>query len=624
MLTIDDLTLRVGGQVLLEHADLHVPAGRKVGLVGRNGTGKTSLLRLVSGVVQPDSGEVRLPVGTKLGVVAQDAPEGEISPLDAVVACDQERRDLLEELGRGASGLRIAEIEARLHEINADAAPARAARILKGLGFDDEAQCRPLRTFSGGWRMRVALAGTLFLEPDLLLLDEPTNHLDLEAAMWLERHLERYPRTLILVSHDRELLNSVPDVIVHLEEMRLTAYPGSYDEFERVRSERLQLETRMRRRQEAQRKHIQSFVDRFRYKASKARQAQSRIKMLERMEPAAQALVEPEIRFDLGGGSIPAPPMITMDDVSVGYGGDPVLRALDLRLDPEDRVALLGANGNGKSTLAKLLAGNLASMGGDVVRARDLRVGYFAQHQIDMLDGERTPIDHLRDVLADEREERIRARLGRFGLIRHKAETPARHLSGGERTRLSLALMCVGDPQILILDEPSNHLDIDSRQALVEAINTFPGAVVLVSHDRRLIELTADTLWLVKDGRVRVFEGDLDDYRREQLEARGEGKAPSSGRVMRAKPAAAVRRSRLAPLRAEARRAENEVASLQARKAAVQDRLADPRTYSGDADIAGLRRELADLVAEIEGKELHWLEVEAEIEALEQRSPGDF
>ena len=623
MLNIDDLTLRVGGQVLLEHADLHVPSGRKVGLVGRNGTGKTSLLRLVSGAVQPDSGEIRLPVGTRLGVVAQDAPEGEICPLDAVVACDHERRDLLEELGRGASGLRIAEIEARLHEINADAAPARAARILKGLGFDDEAQRRPLQTFSGGWRMRVALAGTLFLEPDLLLLDEPTNHLDLEAAMWLERHLERYPRTLILVSHDRELLNSVPDVIVHLEEMRLTTYPGSYDEFERVRSERLQLEARMRRRQEAQRKHIQAFVDRFRYKASKARQAQSRIKMLERMEPAAQALVEPEIRFDLGGGSIPAPPMITMDDASVGYGGDPVLRALDLRLDPEDRVALLGANGNGKSTLAKLLAGNLASMGGEVVRARDLRVGYFAQHQIDMLDGERTPIDHLREVLPDEREERIRSRLGRFGLIRHKAETPARHLSGGERTRLSLALMCVSDPQILILDEPSNHLDIDSRQALVEAINTFPGAVVLVSHDRRLIELTADTLWLVKDGRVRVFEGDLDDYRREQLDARGEGKAPTSGRVIRAKPPAAARRSRLAPLRAKARQAEKEVASLQARKAVVEKRLADPRTYSGDADIAGLRRELAGLDAEIEDKELHWLEVESEIEALQQRSRDD-
>ncbi|MCB1970090.1 MAG: ABC-F family ATP-binding cassette domain-containing protein [Geminicoccaceae bacterium] len=619
MLHINDLTLRIAGRVLLEGASLHVAMGQKVGFVGRNGTGKTSLLRLIEGRLQPDQGEVRLRSAARLGAVAQDAPGGDSTPLSAVLAADRERQSLLDELERSPGPERIAEIETRLLEIRADAAPARAARILKGLGFDDDGQLRPLSSFSGGWRMRVALASVLFVEPDLLLLDEPTNHLDLEATMWLEQHLKAYPRTLFMVSHDRELLNSVPDRIVHLEGGQLKAYAGGYDNFERTRREKMVLEEKAREKQELQRRHIQAFVDRFRYKASKARQAQSRIKMLERMQPVGDVVSEPEIHFDFGGAAIPAPPMISIERAEAGYGGKPVLRRLDLRLDPEDRIALLGANGNGKSTLARLLAGTLEPMGGTITRARNLEVGFFAQHQIESLQAERTPIEHLRDLMPHLTEERLRARLGRFGLIQQKAETPAGRLSGGERTRLSLALMCVRDPQILILDEPSNHLDIDSRQALIEAINTFPGAVVLISHDRRLVELTADTLWLVRDGRVREFDGDLDDYRRDLLESRSDrpAKPQPASAVDGKKPSAADRRSRLAPLRARARDAEREVERLQARKLVLDARLADPATYADGTDVAALNRDAAALEDAIASAEGRWLEAEAEIEALD-------
>ncbi|MCB1832137.1 MAG: ABC-F family ATP-binding cassette domain-containing protein [Geminicoccaceae bacterium] len=619
MLHINDLTLRIAGRPLLEGANLHVAMGQRVGFVGRNGTGKTSLLRLIEGRLQADQGALRLRPAARLGAVAQDAPGGGRSPLEAVLAADRERQGLLDELAREPAPERIAEIETRLLEIRADAAPARAARILKGLGFDDEAQGRPLSTFSGGWRMRVALASVLFVEPDLLLLDEPTNHLDLEATMWLEQHLRTYPRTLFMVSHDRELLNSVPDRIVHLEGGKLKAYAGGYDSFERIRSERMMLEEKAREKQEAARRHIQSFIDRFRYKASKARQAQSRIKMLERMRPAGELISEPEIRFDFGGSAVPAPPLMSLERIDVGYDGRPVLRRLDLRLDPEDRIALLGANGNGKSTLAKLLAGSLSPISGEITRARNLEVGYFAQHQIELLDADRTPIEHLRDFLPQLTEERLRARLGRFGLVQHKAETVAGNLSGGERTRLSFALMCVRDPQILILDEPSNHLDIDSREALVEAINAFPGAVVLISHDRRLVEFTADALWLVRDGRVRTFEGDMEDYRRELLASRGDPspKKDTGANTSPARMSSADRRAKLAPLRARARDAEREVEKLQGTKAKLDAKLADPNTYLDGTDIAGLNRKAAALEEEIGRAEALWLDAEAEIEALE-------
>jgi len=620
MLDLVDVTLRVAGRPLLEEASLHLPAGTRMALVGRNGTGKTSLLRLIAGDLQPDAGTVRLQAGARIGVVEQEAPGGTLTPLEAVLAADRERTSLLAERVC-ADPVRGAEIEERLRAIGADAAPARAARILRGLGFDEAAQSRPLDSFSGGWRMRVALASVLFSEPDLLLLDEPTNHLDLEAAIWLEEHLRRYARTLLLVSHDRDFLNAVADKVCHLHGGKLVVYEGNYDAFERQRREKLSLHEKLRERQEAERARIRAFVDRFRYKTSKARQAQSRLKMLARMEPAAQALIEPDVRFDLPAGRIPPPPLITLENVRVGYGAQVVLDRLDLRIDPDDRIALLGANGNGKSTFAKLLAGRLSPMAGTITRARGLVVGFFAQHQIEELDPDATAFEHLARRLPRESEQALRERLARFGLEQERATIRARHLSGGERSRLALALTCLEPPNLLILDEPTNHLDINSREALVEALNAFEGAVVLISHDRHLVEATADRLWLVAEGTVRAFDGDVDDYRRLLL-ATSSDREPDrpAARTASQRNAAAERRARLAPLRQRARAAEREFEELTSRRAAIERELGDPALYRDGSAVAARRRELADLVEKIAAAEARWLEAEAEIEAIESRS----
>jgi len=620
MLTLSNITLRIAGRTLIEGADLQIADGQKVGFVGRNGTGKSSLFKLVLGELQADQGEVQLPTRARIGSVAQDAPGGETTPLEAVLAADRERQALLDERECDPSAERIADIEMRLFEIGADAAPARAARILKGLGFDEAMQNRPLASFSGGWRMRVALASTLFAEPDLLLLDEPTNHLDLEAALWLESYLQRYPRTLILISHDRDLLNSIPERIVHLEGGKLKLYGGNYDTFERVRLEQRELLDKQRKSEDARRQHLQAFVDRFRYKASKAKQAQSRIKMLEKLGQTAPPPPEPDVVFRLPEPEMPSPPLLTLDDVAVGYGGPPILRGIDLRLDPDDRIALLGANGNGKSTLAKLLSGQLQPETGEFNRSAGLRIGFFAQHQAEDLVMDETPIQHLQRALPDERQERLRAMLGGFGLTQARAETKAGHLSGGEKTRLCLALVAVQKPQLLILDEPSNHLDIDSREALIEAINGFPGAVVLISHDRHLVEMTADRLWLVKDGRVRVYDEDLDSYRRELLagdneSSRNAASAKGNGQAKKSL-SGGERRQKLAPLRKTAKAIEDEIRRLQQRKRGVERRLADPATYAAATDIAGLERERQQLEAAIAEAEERWLEVEGEIEAV--------
>ena len=618
MLHLNDVTLRVAGRPLLEGATVHLQAGGRYGLVGRNGTGKTTLLRLILGQFTPDSGSVRLRADARLATVAQEAPGGERSPLDVVLAADTERASLLAEAAHATDPHRIAEIQTRLADIGAHRAEARASSILKGLGFADDDQQRPMSSFSGGWRMRAALAATLFVEPDFLLLDEPTNHLDLEATMWLQEHLRTYPRTLLIVSHDRDLLNEVPERIVHLEGRRLTVYSGGYDQFERIRREKLELAEKSRARQEQERARIQAFVDRFRYKASKARQAQSRVKMLERMQPIAEAIVEPEIVFSFPAGSVPAPPLVAMDRLRLGYGDRVVLDRLSQRIDPDDRIALLGANGNGKSTFAKMVAGRLAPMSGELMRARGLEVAFFAQHQIEDLDPSASGIEHLRRLLPQEREEQLRARLARFGLVQHKGETLASQLSGGEKARLCFALMCVKAPHILILDEPTNHLDIDSRQALVEAVNEFPGAVIIVSHDRHLIELTADRLWLVAEGRVTPWEGDLDDYRRWLLGLNAAEKEPAAT-AERPRSSPAERRARLVPLRAAARAAEREVDKLGAERAGLVRRLADPATYHAGpfVAVAGVRRREKTLDELIAAAEARWLEAEAEIEAVE-------
>jgi ATP-binding cassette subfamily F protein 3 len=614
MLHLNDVSLRVGGHLLLEGATVHVPAGHRVGLVGRNGSGKTSLLRLIQGETQPDAGTLRLRKGARIGWVAQEAPGGQATPREVVLAADRERERLLAAAERTEDAAAIAEVQTRLADIGAHAAPARAAVILSGLGFDEAAQARPLQSFSGGWRMRVALACVLFAEPDLLLLDEPTNHLDLEASLWLEDYLCRYRHTLLLVSHDRNLLNRVPQRIVHLDQRRLTSYAGGYDDFERARAERLTLQAKERERTDARRRHMQAFVDRFRYKASKARQAQSRLKAIEKLAMLPAMTQAPDVVLRFPATKIPAPPLITLDRVKAGYGDHVVLDRLDLRIDPDDRIALLGANGNGKSTFAKLLAGTLAPMGGELFCAPKLRVGYFAQHQIEELEPEQSAVQHLARRLPAEREERLRTRLGGFGLSQDKADLPAARLSGGEKARLTFALMSALAPQILILDEPTNHLDIDSRDALVEAINDFAGAVILISHDRHLIELTADRLWLVADGRVRPFEGDIDSYRRGLL-GRERGNGADDGDRRSERQRGAGQRQRLVPLRQAARQAERDLERLTRDRSALAARLASAETYRlPGAEIEALAKRGADLEAAIAVAEARWLAAEQELE----------
>ena len=616
MLRIDRLTYRIGDRLLFADASVHVPAGHRVGVVGRNGAGKTTLLRLVLGEQAPDAGEVRLRKGASVGTVAQDAPDGPASLLDTVLAADRERTALLAEAETADDPERIADIHARLNDIGAHAAPARAAAILAGLGFDEAAQKRPLSGFSGGWRMRVALAAALFAEPDLLLLDEPTNHLDLEAALWLESYLKRYSGTILLVSHDRDLLNRVVDRILHVDGGGLTLYTGGYDRFERTRRERLALQEKARAKLAARRRHMQAFVDRFRYKATKARQAQSRLKALARLRDLPPPPAEDEVAFRFPEPEPLAPPLIALDGVAVGYGdGKPVLADLDLRIDMDDRIALLGANGNGKSTLAKLLSDRLAPMAGRRRRSGKLRVGYFAQHQMDELVPGDSAYAHMARLMANAGEAKVRARLGQFGFAQAKADTAVASLSGGEKARLLFALMSHAAPHLMILDEPTNHLDVAAREALVEALNAYAGAVILISHDRHIIELTADRLWLVADGRVRPFEGDVDDYRAAVLSGRG-SRASGEPAKRAARRRGAEARAALAPLREAARRAARLVEELSAERAALEAKLADPATYEGGGvDLAGPMKRQAEIGRRLAAAEAAWLEAEERLEA---------
>jgi ATP-binding cassette subfamily F protein 3 len=630
MLTITDVTLRLGGHEILEGASAALSSGWRVGLVGRNGAGKSTLLGLISGELQPDRGEIELASRTRVGLVAQEAPGGDETPLEHVLACDTERARLLAAAADEATDAgEIAEIHERLAAISADSAPARAASILHGLGFDAAMQARPLSSFSGGWRMRVALAGALFAEPDLLLLDEPTNHLDLEASLWLEAFLRRWPRGLLLVSHDRNVLNAVSTHILHLHDGALALYPGDYDRFERVRAERMEHAAAQASRQAARARHLQSFVDRFRAKASKARQAQSRIKMLEKLESQRIDLErdDPAIRLRFPTPTELRPPLISMEGASVGYApGAPILRRLDLRLDPDDRIALVGANGNGKSTLAKLLSGRLAPLSGMVNRAPKLEVGFFAQHQIEEMRPGRTAFHHLSDALPREAPEQIRARLGAFGFSGDKADLPVGELSGGERARLNFALVTCNRPSLLILDEPTNHLDIPSREALVDAINEFEGAVVLVTHDLHLIELAIDRLWLVADGGVTIFDGDVEEYRRLVLSERARGddgaaRKGGDGATVSARDqrrAAADKRLALAPLRNRARDAEKELARLSAERQRLETELGDPTVYADAARAAALARRRGEIATALDAAEEVWLSAAEALEAAER------
>jgi ATP-binding cassette subfamily F protein 3 len=625
MLHINDLVYRVQGAPLFEQATVAVNKGERVGLVGRNGSGKTTLLKLISGELHADQGNITYPRLTRVGKVAQEAPSGQTSLIDTVLAADRERSRLLAEAETAKDPHRIAELHERLATIRADTAPARAARILAGLGFDEAAQQRPCAEFSGGWRMRVALAALLFTEPDLLLLDEPTNHLDLEAALWLEGYLKAYPGTLLLVSHDRGLLNRAVNRIIHLEHRKLTAYTGNYDRFERLRREHLEHQAALHAKQQAQRRHIQAFVDRFRYKASKARQAQSRLKALARMEPIAAVMEDRTVTFDFPQPPQLSPPILTLENAAVGYeSGKPILSRLNLRLDMDDRVALLGANGNGKSTLSKLLAGRLKCMDGRMTRSGKLKIGYFAQDQAEELDLSATPLIHMQRLMPMETETKLRAQLGRFGFGVDRAEVSVGKLSGGEKARLLFALMSREQPHVLILDEPTNHLDVDSRQALIQALSAFEGAVILVSHDTHLIELAADRLWLVADGTVTPYEGDMDDYRKLLLEQRRQERArqrddkPARDDVVSKKDkrrAAAEARAAVADLRKAAKQAEAKIEKLNRQKATLEARLADPEVYEGPtAKLQDLQIRFGQVKQAISDAEEHWLELQTALE----------
>ncbi|MCW2309173.1 ABC-F family ATP-binding cassette domain-containing protein [Rhodobium gokarnense] len=627
MLRITDLTYRIAGRMLLDAASARIPDGAKIGLVGKNGTGKTTLFRLVAGDVAPESGEIVLRKGARIGGVAQEAPGGPERLIDFVLAADTERAALMAEAETATDPDRIADIHTRLADIDAHGAEARAATILAGLGFDEAGQQRPCSDFSGGWRMRVALAAALFAAPDLLLLDEPTNYLDLEGTLWLEAYIARYPHTVLLISHDRDLLNSAVDGILHLETLKLFSYRGGYDQFERQRREKMLLNEKAREKAEAQKKHMEAFVERFRYKASKARQAQSRLKMIAKLEPIA-AMVDDSLRpFEFPNPDKQlSPPIIAMENVAVGYEpGKAILKGLSLRVDDDDRIALLGPNGNGKSTFAKLISGRLKEQSGTITTAPKLDVAYFAQHQLDELVPSQSAVDHVRALMPEAPEPKVRSRVARFGLPTDRMETPAGDLSGGEKARLLLGLATFSGPNLLVLDEPTNHLDVDAREALVQALAAYSGAVLIISHDRHLIESSADRLWLVADGTVKAFDGDMADYRRQVLKkpdkgdaSKGNGSAEANGDKLTGqekRKAAAARRAEMAPLKRDIDRLEKDIEKLNAKIADLDRRLADPDLFASDPDAgARLAKERSDTAARLAATEETWLEKSADYE----------
>ena len=610
MLNLNGITVRLGGRTILDRATAALPPRSRVGLIGRNGAGKTTLMKVIAQLMEADGGTVDMPKAAKIGYIAQEAPSGQTTPFEEVLKADVERAALMAEEEHTDDHHRIGEIHERLIAIDAHAAPARASRILVGLGFDEDMQHRPLDSYSGGWKMRVALAALLFSEPDLLLLDEPSNHLDLEATMWLESFLKSYRATMVLISHERDLLNNVVDHILHLEGGKTTLYPGGYDAFERQRAERLAQLASARAAQDAQRAKLQDYVARNSARASTAKQAQSRAKMLAKMQPIAAVSEDPSLSFDFPSPDALKPPLVTLDMAAVGYSATPVLRKLNFRLDPDDRVALLGRNGNGKTTLARLLAAQLPAMEGQIAVSGKMRVGYFTQYQVEELDRDDTPLEHMTRMMKGMSPGAVRAQLGRFGFSGNKAITQVGKLSGGERARLALALITRDAPHMLILDEPTNHLDVDAREALVQALNAYDGAVVIVSHDRHMIELTADRLVLVDEGTAQEFAGTLDDYTDLILKGAGKTAGPKIDKKEARKLAAAAR-DQEAALRKAASVAEGEMAKLTDRRSTIERAMFDPSSATGvDAKLTmgELMKLRADISAQIEAAESRWLE----------------
>ena len=614
MLTINGITVRLGGRTILDRATAAIPPGGRVGLIGRNGAGKSTLMKIMIGQLDPDEGEIAMPRKTRLGYIAQEAPAGDSTPFETVLAADTERAALIIEAETCEDPDHLGHVYERLLAIDAYTADARASRILIGLGFDEEMQGRPLDSYSGGWKMRVALAALLFSEPDVLLLDEPSNHLDLEATLWLENFLKGYPGTLVVISHERDLLNNVVDTILHLEGGKVTLYTGGYDDFERQRAERVAQLAAAKVQQDAQRARLQDYVARNSARASTAKQAQSRAKMLAKMQPIAALAEDPSLSFDFPSPTELKPPLITLDMASVGYTeGNPILRKLNLRIDPDDRIALLGRNGNGKTTLARLLAAQLAPMDGEMHATGKMRVGYFTQYQVEELHGDDTPLQHMTRAMKGATPGAVRAQLGRFGFSGDKAIQRVEKMSGGERARLALALITRDAPHLLILDEPTNHLDVDAREALVQALNGYDGAVILVSHDRHMVELTADRLVLVEDGRAEDYVGSIDDYidfvlGRNQPKGATKAKAPKQDKKSRCEAKA---------LKDAAAEAEKVSAALAAQCSALDQAMFDPSTAAPDLatlPMSELTRRRAEVAAELEAAEARWLEVSEQLE----------
>jgi len=620
MLSLTDISVRIAGRLLIDHSTVQIVPGARVGFVGRNGVGKSTLFHAIRGELPLESGSIAVPPRWTIGSLAQEAPDGPESLINVVLKADRERDALLREAETAHDPHRIADIQTRLADIDAHSAPARAAAILNGLGFSTADQARACQEFSGGWRMRVALAATLFSAPDLLLLDEPTNYLDLEGTLWLEDHLAHYPRTVIVISHDRDLLDTSVDQILHLDHGKLSLYKGTYSSFEEQRAAREMLDAKHAKRQQEQRKRLQDFVDRFKAKASKARQAQSRVKMLEKMKPVTALVTQDvrEITFPTPDKTL-SPPIIALDGVTVGYdAAKPVLNRVTLRIDNDDRIALLGANGNGKSTLVKLLAGKLAPFSGKIVRADKLSVGYFAQHQTDELDLAGSPYDHVRRLMPDAPESKVRARVGAIGFSGKAGDTTVKNLSGGEKARLLLGLATFAAPNMIILDEPTNHLDIDSRAALAEAINEFPGAIIMVSHDRYLIEACADQLWVVADRTVTPYDGDLDIYRRTVLSSRGAQPTAPRDRTVdlrtREKTSRPKSEKRVSP-KQRVSEAEAEIARIGDIIAKIDAALAIPDLYQRDPkQAAQLGKARTGAAAALQRAEDEWLAASAALD----------
>ena len=625
MLNLSRITVRLGGRTIIDDASANLPPRGRIGLIGRNGAGKSTLVRVIAGMLEADGGSVGMPSGSRLGYIAQEAPGGDSTPFETVLAADVERAALMAESETCADSHRLADIHERLIAIDAHSAPSRAARILVGLGFDEEAQHRPLESFSGGWRMRVALAALLFSQPDLLLLDEPSNHLDLEAVLWLEDFLRSYPATILLVSHERNFLNNVVDHILHLSGGKLTLYPGGYDAFERQRAERQAQLASAKAKQDAMRERLRDYVARNSARASTAKQAQSRAKALAKLQPIAELIDDPSLSFDFPLPDELRPPLITLDLASAGYGETRVLQRLNLRIDPDDRIALLGRNGNGKTTLARLLAAQLAPMDGAMQASGRMRVGYFTQYQVEELDPGETPLQHMTLAMPGASPGAVRTQLGRFGFAGTKATTEVGKLSGGEKARLALALITRDAPHLLILDEPTNHLDVDAREALIQALNAWSGAVVVVSHDRHMLEMTADRLVLVDAGTAKDFDGSIDDYiafvlAKDPSAQRGEG--GGAGRGVNKKDqrkANAEAREKSQDLRKRARNAEAAMAKLTAQRDAIDRAMFDPAS----ADPALAKMKMTDLMirrseieSAIEAAEADWLDASEALEAF--------